>query len=125
MIEVSKAVIEKDGKFLLLKRASHSATYPEMWDFAGGKLEDDETPQESVIREVKEETSLDIEPGEAVKTAVHHKGKLSKPLIHFFKSRLASGNVHLSSEHSDFKWVTKNEMKTLPLHPAVELYFKR
>jgi len=35
MIEISKSIIQENNTFLLLKRASHSKSFPDMWDFAG------------------------------------------------------------------------------------------
>ena len=61
MLEVSKSVISKEGKYLLLKRADHSRNFPSLWDFAGGKDDLGETPKESVVRETLEETCFEID----------------------------------------------------------------
>ena len=60
MKEVSAAIIIEDGKVLLARRAKGEklAGY---WEFPGGKREDDETIDECLVREIREELSLDIE----------------------------------------------------------------
>ena len=68
MILAQKAVIKQGDKFLILHRASDEKAFPELWDFPGGKLEDGEVPLESLKREVREETQLEIEPGEVLGT---------------------------------------------------------
>jgi 8-oxo-dGTP pyrophosphatase MutT (NUDIX family) len=54
----AKAVIFQDGKFLMVKQQKHGRVF---WNFPGGHVEEDETPEEACIREVKEETGLDAE----------------------------------------------------------------
>lgn len=122
MIEVSKVVIEKDGKFLLLKRVSNSKNYPNLWDFAGGKHDPGETPPQAVIRETKEETSYEINPGEEIKKEEHDEFE-KKWRFHYFIPKTISGELKLSPDHSDHKWVSKEEMISLELHPSVKLYF--
>ena len=60
MKEVSAAIIIEDGKVLLARRAEGEklAGY---WEFPGGKREEDETIDECLVREIREELSLDIE----------------------------------------------------------------
>ena len=123
MIEISKSVIQKNGKFLLLKRASHSKSYSDMWDFAGGKHDPGETPTQAVIRETKEETSFDIEPGNEIRTEEYHDEKHDL-LFHYFTPKILSGDLTLSPDHSDFKWLSKEEMKDFELHPSVKLFFE-
>ena len=121
MIEISKAVIKKDGKFLLLKRATKS--YPGLWDFAGGKDEPGESHEQSVIREVGEETAFEITPGPEVKT-VHYQDEKFDLKFHYFTPEIISGEFKISADHSDFKWLTREEINNFDLHPAVEEYFK-
>lgn len=121
--EISKAVIEREGKYLLLKRAAHSANFPNLWDFAGGKNEPEESPKESAKREAKEETSFDIEPGKEIFKASYQDGTRDIT-FHYFAPTRISGELKLSADHSEYKWLDKNEIKSLELHPAVPLFFK-
>ncbi len=121
MIEISKAVIEKEGKYLLLKRATVS--YPETWDFPGGKDESGESPQQSVIRETEEETGYIIEPGPEIKT-VRYRDEQFDLLFHYFTPTSISGELKISPAHSQYRWLTREEIAVLDLHPAVKEYFK-
>ncbi len=124
MIEVSKAVIQEDGKYLLLRRASHSASHPDLWDFPGGKHNAGESSRESVIREVKEETSFDIEPGEEIKKVSYQDDRYDL-LFHYFAPSLVSGDLKLSPDHSEYKWVGVGDLGGLKLHPSIKLFFSK
>jgi 8-oxo-dGTP diphosphatase len=55
-----KAAIKDGNKYLILKRSPTSQTYPDCWDFPGGKMEKGEDVAKGLEREVKEETGLKI-----------------------------------------------------------------
>ena len=59
IIEVVGAAIIKEDKVLVMQR-SNQMTLPGMWEFPGGKVEANETEQEALIREIKEELSVTI-----------------------------------------------------------------
>jgi len=123
MIEISKSIIQENNTFLLLKRASHSKSFPDMWDFAGWKHDSGETPAEAVIRETKEETAFDIEAGNEIKTTRYRDEKYDI-LFHYFTPKILSGSLTLSPDHSDFRWLSEEEIKNYPLHPSVKLFFE-
>lgn len=122
MLKISKAIIIKDSKYLLLKRAPISASFPDLWDFAGGKHDLNETSVDSVIRETKEETSFDIKPGEIEKELEYHDEKFDL-IFYFFNIKSYSGNLKLSTDHIEYLWLSKEEIKKYKLHPSVKLYF--
>lgn len=127
MIKPQKAVIKRDGKYLLLLRAAHLATFPEHWDFPGGRLDPGETKEEAVIREVFEETSLAIENPKVVGIYNLEIKKVGFGLVEFtiHTTSNAKGEVKLSDEHTDFKWLTKDEILEITnLHPYIRDYFK-
>jgi 8-oxo-dGTP diphosphatase len=120
--KVAKAIIKKDGKILLLKRTSVTQRYPNQWDFVGGRLEVGEKPVDAVVREVKEETALDIIPGDEI--CLHeHIGNKRHLLFHYFCPLEVRGEIVLSHEHVDFGWFVEDELGDLDLHPAVRLFF--
>ncbi|MGV8169628.1 MAG: NUDIX domain-containing protein [Candidatus Nanoarchaeia archaeon] len=122
MKEITKAVIQKDGKFLLVKRSNYTEIFPGFWDFPGGGIEPGETPEQTVVREVREETSLEINPGREIKQAIFRKDE-REVLVHYFTPAIVSGTLKLSSEHTDYVWVKKEEIKTLNAVPSVGLFF--
>ena len=57
MIEVVAAIIERDGKILLAQRPTHS-DQAGLWEFAGGKVEPDESQRQALVRELREELGI-------------------------------------------------------------------
>lgn len=70
MILAASGIILQDKKILLLQRSNYSDNYPEFWGCPGGRAEQDETAEQNVIREVKEECNLDFSPTSILKTGV-------------------------------------------------------
>jgi len=118
-----KALIEKNGKILILHKALDTPRFPDHWDLPGGGLEKLEKFDEGVKREVFEETSLIIEP---IKIIWTHQMIVNGNLTEYevFNTKFVSGEVKLSHEHIEFKWVDKKEALNYKLQPYLEKYFK-
>jgi 8-oxo-dGTP diphosphatase len=69
MKKVAAAVIHRDGKFLITRRAP-TEKLAGMWEFPGGKLEAGETPQTCIVRELFEELGVESDAGEILTTSV-------------------------------------------------------
>jgi len=109
-----KAIIKEGDKILVLKRALDAETYPGFWDFPGGKLEAGENPEKGLEREVLEETGLKVDVIKPV--SVFHEilnGRGNVFIAHICKK--VSGEVRLSHEHTEFKWVTKEELSKIKM----------
>lgn len=107
--EVALAVPKKDGEFLLLKRSQENSSSGE-WTFPGGKIEEGESEKEAAIRELKEETGLE---GKIINSGKPYigEGELGLWKIYPFQIKLDSKNVELDYEHSEFKWLSLEELK--------------
>ena len=81
-IEVVAAIIKKDNKYFATQRAY--GDFEGGWEFPGGKMEPGETPQDALIREIKEELDADITVGELVET-VRLASAPSAPLFRFLQ----------------------------------------
>jgi len=124
MIEVQKAVITSGDKFLCLLRSKKSSFFPNRWDFPGGKLEPGEERIQGIIREVKEETNLDIIPNQVVgEFNIIEKNTKLKFMIYSAKS--ISGNIKIAHEHQEYKWLTKDEIFELKREPTIDFYFNQ
>ena len=103
------------GEFLVLQK--NSAKYPEMgskWDIPGGRIDAGSTLEDNLKREVNEETGLQV----AKITKLLAAQDIIKPEKEKHTVRLtylgeADGEVKLSDEHTDFKWLPLSEIKKL------------
>jgi 8-oxo-dGTP pyrophosphatase MutT (NUDIX family) len=96
------------NKFLLLN-------YPQgHWDFVKGKVEQNETPHETALRETKEETGIiNIEFIDGFEESVEYDFRFKKEDIHkkviFFLAKTDEKNIKLSHEHNDYLWLEYND----------------
>lgn len=86
------------------------------WEFPGGKIEEGETPQEALVREIKEELETEIIVGELIDTIEY-----DYPTFHLsmdcFWAEIVSGDLVLK-EHEAAKWLTKDELNSVEWLPA-------
>ncbi len=116
-VVVAAAVVLRDGCVLLTRRAKgqHLAG---MWEFPGGKLEPGESPEETLVRECREECGIDIEVGEIL-DVTHHRYPEKDVLLLFYRCALRGGEVqHL--QVADHAWVPPGELDRYELPPADE-----
>ena len=111
-VEVVAAIIVKDSKYLCVQRGESKLSYiSKKYEFPGGKVETGETNETALIREIKEELSLEIHGLKHFLT-VEHTYPDFKITMHGYKCCVESPILKLS-EHLDFKWRTPNEMDDL------------
>jgi 8-oxo-dGTP diphosphatase len=104
------AAIEKENKFLVLLRSPEKDVGANMWEIVTGRLELDENPIIGLLREVKEEVQLDVEVIIPIDTGFFYRGSKDYPMIFIvYWCRYLSGDVTLSWEHSEYKWLTLEE----------------
>ena len=115
MYIVTAAAIIRDGKVLIAQRQQGSHMEYK-WEFPGGKLEPDETPEECIIREIKEEMDIDIEVIDIYKV-VKFKYEEKDILLLCYLCRIIKGDGR-AIECNDFKWVTKDELPGFDFVPA-------
>ena len=110
MIDVSCAIIIENGLILATQR-SLTMALPLKWEFPGGKVEPNETPEEALIREIKEELDISIEIISELSANIHTYGSKTIRLIPF-TCRITGGSIVLK-EHIAFKWLNITELLTL------------
>ena len=106
------ALISKDDKYLFLKRQNGAKHDPSCWDLPGGGIELGEQPSEAIIRETREEAGIDIKAGKIL-SVVGIPGDDEWSIDTYIEGEYQKGEVKISSEHSDFTWVRKDEIKSL------------
>ncbi|ULG73696.1 (deoxy)nucleoside triphosphate pyrophosphohydrolase [Macrococcus brunensis] len=114
-IKVVGAVIIKDHKILCAQR-SETMSLPLLWEFPGGKIEEGETPEAALVRELKEEMNCDIKVLNKVETTIYEYDFAIIELSTFY-SELINGEVHLT-EHKQIKWLPANDLESLEWAPA-------
>jgi 8-oxo-dGTP diphosphatase len=115
VIEVTAAIIKKNNKYLICQRANNDECQL-LWEFPGGKLEDCETLEQCMIREIKEELNLAIKVIDVFATTVY---QFKDKEIHFtfFRCDILNGEIE-KNVHNAIKWVTAGEMKKYSFMPA-------
>jgi len=104
-LAVSALIDDGAGRYLFLKRSSASTHFAGQWETPGGKIDAGEGFDEALIREVKEETSLDIALNGVAGATQFELPTLRVVLLHMWAS-VIGGSVKLSDEHQDYEWVT-------------------
>ena len=111
MIKVSCAIIVNANGLVLVTQRSKKMSLPLKWEFPGGKIEANETPEECLIREIKEELNIEIEITASLSpNDYQYPDKLIR-LIPFI-CRQKDGEVVLK-EHADYKWLDAKDLLDL------------
>ncbi|MGB8370683.1 MAG: 8-oxo-dGTP diphosphatase MutT [Verrucomicrobiia bacterium] len=106
--EVSAALIFHDGKLLITRRHS-DAHLGGLWEFPGGKREPDETFEQCLVREIREELGVEISVGKLFESVTHAYPEKTVRLK-FFVCRLEHGEPQLLGCEA-LKWVGKSELE--------------
>src|SRR3989344_5292292 len=121
----AKAFIVKDRKLLFLKRRANDVHRPGEWDIPGGRLNPGESPFLGLQRETREETGLEIEIQAPLDVHYFTRDDGQKITLIIFLCKLSGGEIKLSEEHTEYKWVDlENPKDDFPnwLHKVIDRY---
>ncbi len=124
-ISVKAAIIDDDGRILLLREKDGS------WELPGGGLEHGEDPKEALTREIAEETGMSVEWMSEKPAAFWSINKdVGSPILKWFAFLMYEAKVTgefrpdpTSDESQEAKYFSKEETKKLQLHDNVKPYF--
>jgi 8-oxo-dGTP diphosphatase len=109
-IHVACAIIEQDGRVLTTQRSA-AMSMPLKWEFPGGKIKDRETPEECLVREIREELGIEIQVVRALMPRTHAYAGFTVTLYPFLCAIL-SGTITLH-EHAASVWLRPEELESL------------
>ena len=116
MIDVSCAIIRNDDDNVLIVQRGEGSDHPYKWEFPGGKIRTGESPEDSIMREIDEELSMDIIIIEEQR-AVEYDYDIKKIKLFPFICDTLDEKPCLS-EHLDYKWMKPDELLNADLCEA-------
>jgi 8-oxo-dGTP pyrophosphatase MutT (NUDIX family) len=120
---VAKALVRNsEGLYLVLYRSNTHPLFPGHIDFPGGEVEPEEIPEAAVAREIQEETGLSVNPNKLKKLFTKQYQQATHVL---FEAKLTEpdAKVALSWEHKSYRWITPEELKSLPKFSGADPYY--
>jgi 8-oxo-dGTP diphosphatase len=117
-IKVVAAIIcdSLENKTQVFATARGYGEFRGLWEFPGGKIEAGETPQQALIREIKEELDTEIEVGDLLDTIEYDYPEFHLSMDCFW-AQVKSGTLRLK-EAADAKWLTKENLDSVQWLPA-------
>ena len=119
IIRVVAAIIKatnEAGKTVIFATQRGYGAFKGGWEFPGGKIESGETPQEALVREIREELETEILVGELIDTVEYDYPTFHLSMDCFF-AEVVSGELVLK-EHTAAKWLTKEQLHSVEWLPA-------
>ena len=113
-IEVVAAIIRKDDKIFATQRGY--GEWKDWWEFPGGKMKVEETQEEALVREIREELSAEISVDEFICTVEYDYPKFHLTM-HCYICSLLTEALHLN-EHEDARWLKSDELGSVKWLPA-------
>lgn len=114
IVKVVAAIIINENKVFTTQRGY--GEFKDGWEFPGGKIEEGESPEEALVREIKEELDTEIEVGELFETVEYNYPNFHLSMACFL-CKVKSGNLVLK-EHEDAKWLTVETIDSVDWLPA-------
>ena len=119
VIVVAGALIDADGRVLITKRPI-GKEMAGLWEFPGGKIEEGETPEQALIRELKEELNIETKGScLAPLSFASHQYEKFHLLLPLFICRRWWGNI-LALESQEVRWVSPKNLRDFDMPPADE-----
>ena len=115
MVEVVAGLIWKGNRFMICQRPENKARAL-LWEFVGGKIEPNESGEDALIRECKEELDIVVRPLGVFCDVVHTYPDIVVHLT-LYNAEILSGEPKLL-EHNDLKWITADEIDNYEFCPA-------
>ena len=125
MINTTLCYIEKDNKYLMLHRTKKENDLNEgKWIGVGGKFEKDETPEECLLREVKEETGLTLTKYRLRAVITFQSNEWETEYMYLFTASEFTGRLTNCNE-GDLEWIDRHELLNLNIWEGDKIFLKK
>lgn len=125
MIMSTLCYIEKDGKYLMLHRTKKKNDInKDKWLGVGGKLEEGESPEECLIREVKEETGLTLKSYQLRSIITYISTTWETEYIYLFTAEQFAGDL-IECDEGDLQWIDKKEITKLAMWEGDKIFVEK
>ncbi|MCB0322752.1 MAG: (deoxy)nucleoside triphosphate pyrophosphohydrolase [Bdellovibrionales bacterium] len=115
LVQVVAAILETDGRILIARRRVHKSNGG-LWEFPGGRVEEGESRQEALVRELLEELGLAIHVKEQFLHS-SHSSERNRIELYTYRAWLQGGQLS-SVDHDALAWVAASELKSFAFTPA-------
>jgi len=116
-IRVVAAVISRGGKYLITQRRP-TAVLPMLWEFPGGRVEENESDADALVREASHRLGVVVEVGKLISYVSHPYERYTVDL-HLYECNIVQGEP-IERNVFAFRWVTSDEFDRYPFTPADE-----
>ena len=124
MKNTSLCYVEQDNKYLMLHRVKkENDENAGKWIGVGGKFKEGESPEECMLREVREETGLSLSSWQFRGIITFSYGSRETEYMHLFTSRSFTGNL-IECYEGVLKWIDKKDVLSLPLWEGDKVFLK-
>ena len=115
MKQVTAAILIRNGKILIAKRKADDRQAGK-WEFPGGTVEPNESPETCLKREMQEEFGIEVSVGKFFGESIYHYDHGAIKLLAYLTS-FVSGNL-APKDHSAFRWVSTEQLSDFDFAPA-------
>ncbi|KNF08310.1 ADP-ribose pyrophosphatase [Gottschalkia purinilytica] len=122
MIDVVAGILIDNNKVLIAKR-KEGKSMAGYWEFPGGKVESEEKPEDSLIRELREEMNIKIDIDKKFGESIYDYGNIEIKLIAFL-GKIIEGNITLK-DHDEYRWVDYKDLDKFTFSPADISFVKK
>jgi 8-oxo-dGTP diphosphatase len=116
MLVVAAALMDADGRVLVAQRPS-GKHHAGLWEFPGGKVEQDEDPRGALIRELREELGIVVEASALEPVAFSESAGTRRLVLLLYRCRCWKGEPR-ALDHAAIRWIAPDALAGLPMPPA-------
>ena len=116
-------ILQHNSKTLILKKSHDDFNYPDKWSFCSGYVKEFEAAEDTIVREIKEETGLDgkiVKKGRIFQVVDSGKTWVVTP----FLCKVDSDNVKLCHENTEYKWINLEDIGNYESVPGIKKALK-